>query len=83
MPAINPKQLAEDICAGDRRALARGITLIESSKTSDRELANQLLDILMPRSGDSIRVGLSGVPGVGKSTFIDALGRLPDYQSFR
>ena len=68
MPAIEPKQLAEDICSGDRRALARGITLIESSKKSDRATANELLDILMPRSGNSMRVGRAGVPGVGKST---------------
>ena len=76
MRAINPMRLAEDICAGDRRALARGITLIESSKKADRDLANQLLEILMPRSGNSIRVGLSGVPGVGKSTFIESFGNL-------
>ena len=83
MPAHNPKQLAEDICAGDRRALARGITLIESSKASDREFANELLDILMPRSGNSIRVGLSGVPGVGKSTFIESFGNLVIDQGHR
>lgn len=83
MPAIEPKQLAEDICSGDRRALARGITLIESSKKSDRPTANELLDILMPRSGNSIRVGLSGVPGVGKSTFIENLGNLIIEQGHR
>ena len=83
MPTANPAQLAEDICAGDRRALARGITLIESTKDSDRELANQLLDILMPRSGSSIRVGLSGVPGVGKSTFIESFGNLVIDQGHR
>ncbi|MGR8950644.1 MAG: methylmalonyl Co-A mutase-associated GTPase MeaB [Gammaproteobacteria bacterium] len=76
MMGFEPKQLAADICGGDRRALARGITLIESSKSSDRQAANELLDILMPRSGDSIRIGLSGVPGVGKSTFIESFGNL-------
>ena len=74
--SFDPKQLATDICAGDRRALARGITLIESSKSEDRQSANELLDILMPRSGNSIRIGLSGVPGVGKSTFIESFGNL-------
>ncbi|MEM7465900.1 MAG: methylmalonyl Co-A mutase-associated GTPase MeaB [Pseudomonadota bacterium] len=74
--SFDPSQLADEICAGDRRALARGITLIESSKNDDRAAANQLLDILMPRSGSSIRVGLSGVPGVGKSTFIESFGNL-------
>ncbi len=83
MPAIDPNQLANDICAGDRRALARGITLIESAKTEDREPANQLLEILMPRSGNSIRVGLSGVPGVGKSTFIESFGNLVIDQGHR
>ena len=83
MTARDPKQLAEDICAGDRRALARGITLIESSKRSDRTKANELLDILMPRSGNSIRVGLSGVPGVGKSTFIESFGNLVIEQGHR
>jgi len=83
MPAIDPKQLAEDIISGDRRALARGITLIESSKNSDRASANELLDILMPRSGNSIRVGLSGVPGVGKSTFIENFGNLIIEQGHR
>ena len=74
--SFDPKQLATDICAGDRRALARDITLIESSKSEDRQSANELLDILMPRSGNSIRIGLSGVPGVGKSTFIESFGNL-------
>jgi len=83
MPAIDPKNLADDISAGDRRALARGITLIESAKKTDRELASQLLDILMPRSGNSIRVGLSGVPGVGKSTFIESFGNLVIEQGHR
>lgn len=76
MRTIDPEQLAAQICAGERRALARGITLIESSKPDDRVSANALLEILMPRSGDALRIGLSGVPGVGKSTFIERFGNL-------
>jgi len=66
--------LAEQVLAGDRRALARTITLIESSRPQDREPARALLEALVPHSGNSVRVGISGVPGVGKSTFIESLG---------
>ena len=54
--------------------LARAITLIESNLPADGELAARLLDALLPHTGKSLRVGITGVPGVGKSTFIDALG---------
>ena len=60
--------------AGQRRALAKAITLIESSRPSDRAAAAALLDQCLPRSGESLRLGISGVPGVGKSTFIEAFG---------
>lgn len=66
--------LAEQILAKDRRALARGITLIESTRNSHRPQAVKLLEKLTPYSGNSIRLGISGVPGVGKSTLIEALG---------
>jgi len=56
--------------------LARAITIIESELPSDSELAAQILDHLLPHSGNSRRVGITGVPGAGKSTFIDALGML-------
>ncbi len=62
------------IAAGDRAALARAITLVESKRPDDRAVARTLLDALMPRTGAAIRVGITGVPGVGKSTLIDALG---------
>jgi len=74
MPAIDPGQLAEELLGGDRRALARAITLIESSRQEDRTCARDLLTRLVPHSGNSFRVGISGVPGVGKSTFIESLG---------
>jgi len=68
------RRLAEQIRAGDRRALARGITLVESTRVDHNEQAQALLSQLMPATGRAIRVGISGSPGVGKSTFIEALG---------
>src|ERR1035437_4913791 len=67
-------ECVEGIVRGDRSVLARAITLIESSRGEDAELAQQIIDASLPRSGDSIRVGITGVPGAGKSTFIEALG---------
>jgi LAO/AO transport system kinase len=64
----------DGILRGDRVTLARAITLIESRHPEDGENAAQLLDSLLPHTGKSRRVGITGVPGVGKSTFIDALG---------
>ena len=66
---------AEAILAGDRRALAKAITLVESQLPADRDAAQALLTSLLPHTGRSIRVGISGVPGVGKSTFIEAFGQ--------
>jgi LAO/AO transport system kinase len=66
--------LAQSILDGDRRALARAITLIESTRRDHRTESGALLEKLMPYTGNSIRVGISGAPGVGKSTFIEALG---------
>ncbi len=74
MPEAGAQQLAEQVIAGDRRALARAITLIESNRAQDRAPARALLEELVPHSGKSKRVGISGVPGVGKSTFIESLG---------
>jgi len=66
--------LADGVLKGSRRALAQAITLIESSRQDHRAAANDLLQRLLPHAGNSIRLGVSGVPGVGKSTFIEALG---------
>ena len=60
--------------AGDRRALARAITLVESTRADHRDEAVALLDELLPATGGATRVGISGAPGAGKSTFIEALG---------
>ncbi len=62
------------VLAGDRTVLGRALTLVESRRADHRQLAQQLLLRLLPKSGASHRVGITGVPGVGKSTFIDALG---------
>jgi LAO/AO transport system kinase len=66
--------LAERVAAGDRRALAQAITLVESRRADHREQARALLDELLPRTGRSLRIGLSGAPGAGKSSVIEALG---------
>tara|TARA_B110000046_G_C12996150_1_gene400099 strand:- start:562 stop:1527 length:966 start_codon:yes stop_codon:yes gene_type:complete len=66
--------LAKQILSGDRRALAKAITLAESTRTDHAEQAVALLETLMPHTGKSIRLGVSGAPGVGKSTFIESLG---------
>ena len=66
--------LAQRLQAGERRALAKAITLIESTRADHREQADALLTGLMPATGRALRLGISGVPGVGKSTFIEALG---------
>ena len=63
-----------DILADDRRALAAAITLIESTREEDREAAEGLLQALLPHAGKAVRLGISGAPGVGKSTFIEAFG---------
>jgi len=74
MSAPDAQALARRIRAGDRRALAQGITLVESTRADHRATADRLLDTLLPHAGDSIRIGITGVPGVGKSTFIEAFG---------
>jgi len=66
--------LATKVLAGNRRALAQAITLVESTRVDHRAAASDLLQRLIPHAGNSIRLGISGVPGVGKSTFIEALG---------
>ena len=74
MASTDASTLAGRVLDGDRRALAQAITLIESSRPEDRRAARLLLEELVPHSGKSFRLGISGVPGVGKSTFIEGLG---------
>jgi LAO/AO transport system kinase len=66
--------LAPSLLSGDRRALARAITRLESSRPDHRADAEALLAAILPRTGNAVRIGISGPPGVGKSTFIEAFG---------
>ena len=67
-------RLAQALRAGDRAQLARAITLIESRRADHQQTARQLVQMLLPATGQAVRVGITGTPGVGKSTTIDALG---------
>jgi LAO/AO transport system kinase len=71
---VSVPDLVEGVLAGSRQHIARAITLLESSRAEHREQAVELLAALADRTGGSVRVGISGVPGAGKSTFIDAMG---------
>jgi LAO/AO transport system kinase len=75
---VKPEQLLDGLLHGNaavqRRAMAKAITLLESTRTDHRALADDLLTAMLPHTGRSFRLGISGVPGVGKSTFIEALG---------
>lgn len=73
--ALNdPQALSAGILAGDRGSLSRAITLLESTRADHGAMAAAIIRSVMPASGKSIRIGITGVPGVGKSTFIEALG---------
>jgi LAO/AO transport system kinase len=73
-PAIEVMELATALRGGDRRALSRAITLVESSRDDHRAQAEELLAQVLPAAGNALRLGISGAPGVGKSTFIEAFG---------
>jgi LAO/AO transport system kinase len=68
------RQYVDGVLSGNRVVLARAITLVESDLAADGDLAAEMLDAVLPHSGRSRRVGITGVPGVGKSTFVDTLG---------
>jgi len=79
MPArrdTDPAELGARLVAGDRRALARAITLVESRRVADQEAAEKLLLAILPQTGRAVRLGISGTPGVGKSSFIERFGLL-------
>lgn len=65
----------EGVLSGDRVILSRAITIIESNLESDKILAKEIIQAILPASGNSIRIGVTGVPGVGKSTFIEVFGK--------
>ncbi|TYZ05809.1 methylmalonyl Co-A mutase-associated GTPase MeaB [Hymenobacter lutimineralis] len=71
---FSASEYADGILAGNRLILSRAITLVESTLASDQQLAQQVLDQVLPHAGRAVRLGITGVPGVGKSTFIEALG---------
>lgn len=72
---LSAKELIQQLVKGETVALGRAITLIESKKPSDQKTADALLEKLLQRSGQSLRIGITGSPGVGKSTFIEAFGK--------
>ena len=72
---MNPvDDLAGAVLGGERRALARSITLIESTRADHQARAQALLAALLPKTGGALRIGISGAPGVGKSSFIETFG---------
>jgi LAO/AO transport system kinase len=73
VPPADPALVA-GVLAGDRRCLAKAITLVESTRRDHQQRGQAVLEALLPHAGRSIRVGISGAPGVGKSTFVEALG---------
>ncbi|MFE9426931.1 methylmalonyl Co-A mutase-associated GTPase MeaB [Kitasatospora sp. NPDC006697] len=80
---IDLDQYVQGVLDGSRAYIARAITLVESSRPDHRELAQRLLVELLPHSGKAVRVGITGVPGVGKSTFIEGLGTMLTGQGHR
>ncbi|MDM8522369.1 methylmalonyl Co-A mutase-associated GTPase MeaB [Desulfococcaceae bacterium HSG8] len=72
----DPQYYIQGVLAQDRRIVSKTITLIESSLPSHQELARNILDALLPHTGKSVRLGITGVPGVGKSTFIESFGMM-------
>ena len=68
-------KLSKEVIAGNRSALARAITLVESTLAEHQQKALSIIQDILPHSGQSLRIGITGVPGVGKSTFIEALGK--------
>lgn len=76
-------ELTRGVLAGDRLVLSRAITLMESSRVDDAEQAEALLEAILPHSGQSIRVGITGVPGVGKSTFLESFGTHVTEQGYK
>ena len=73
--SVDINELKSGILLGDRVVLAQAITLIESLHVADQEKAEELIQKILPKTGRSIRIGITGVPGVGKSTFIEAFGK--------
>lgn len=80
---MSVEEYVEGVKKGDRMILAKAITLIESNAPKDFEKAQRVLQALLPRTGHSLRIGITGVPGAGKSTFIEAFGQLLCQQGYK
>jgi len=76
MISEDPQFYAQGVLNGDRRLIAKTITVVESSLPAHQRLAHTIIDLLLPYTGKAIRLGITGVPGVGKSTFIESLGTM-------
>jgi len=72
---LKSQEYIEGVLSGDRKWLAQAITLVESTKEEHHVLAREVVQACLPKAGNSVRVGITGVPGVGKSTFIETLGK--------
>ena len=72
---LTAEEYINGIMAGNRIILSRAITLIESQLENDRAIAQKVLEGILPHTGRAVRIGITGVPGVGKSTFIEAFGK--------
>ncbi len=83
MRDLTAADYVEGVLSGDRARLARAITLIESRNPDHQKLAQEMLTALLPRTGKSLRIGISGLPGAGKSTFIDAFGTMMTAQGHK
>ncbi len=76
MEKHDPQSYIQGVLNRDRRMLAKAITLIESTLPADQEVARQILDALLPQTGKALRLGITGLPGAGKSTFIESFGTM-------
>jgi len=81
--SIDPQPYIDGVLSGDTRALAKTITLIESALPEHQKAAKVILDELLPHTGRAVRLGITGVPGVGKSTFIESLGTMLVGEGYR
>jgi len=79
----NADALFNALISGDRKTLSTCITLVESTHPEDREMASDLIQLCLPKSGNSVRIGITGVPGVGKSTFIESFGKVLVKEGFK
>ena len=80
---LSAEELVQGVSAGDRKILSQAITLIESNAPKDFDKAQRVLQALLPYTGKALRIGISGVPGAGKSTFIEAFGQMLCRQGYK